>query len=85
MKHLLEYGIPLVKVDGVFIAMKSNTESEEQNIDNYYKKLSVIEEKREVFNLPIEEALRTLIKFKKKEITKLIYPRKYSEIKKRDI
>ena len=85
LKHLLEYGIPLVKVDGVFIAMKSNTESEEQNIDNYYKKLSVIEEKREVFNLPIEEALRTLIKFKKKEITKLIYPRKYSEIKKRDI
>lgn len=85
LKHLLEYGIPLVKVNGVFIAMKSNTENEEHNIDNYYKKLSIIEEKRVIFNLPIEESLRTLIEYRKKEITNSMYPRKYSEIKKKDI
>ena len=85
IKHLLEYGIPLVKVDGYFIAMKSNTENEEINIDNYYKKLYIVEEKRIIFNLPIEESLRTLIKYKKNEKTKTIYPRRYSEIIKKDI
>ena len=85
IKHLLEYGIPLAKVNGYFIAMKSNTENEENNIDNYYKKLSIIEEERIVFNLPIENSLRIIIKYKKKEITNKKYPRRYSEIKKKDI
>ena len=85
LKHLLEYGIPLVKVDGFFIAMKSNTENEEQNIDNYYKKLFIKEEQRLIFNLPIEESLRTLIKYKKEQLTNSIYPRRYSEIKKKEI
>lgn len=85
IKYLLEYGIPLVKVNGNFIAMKSNTESEEKNINNYYEKLSIIEEDRIIFNLPIEESLRTLIKYKKIEVTNPIYPRRYSEIIKRDI
>jgi len=85
IKHLLEYGIPLVKIEGNFIAMKANTENEESNIDNYYKKLYIIEEERIEFNLPIENSLRTLIKYKKKETTNKIYPRKYSEIKKKDI
>ena len=31
LKHLLEYGIPLVKINGVFIAMKANVENEEKN------------------------------------------------------
>ena len=85
IKHLLEYGIPLVKVNGCFIAMKSNTTGEEIKIDNYYKKLSIMEENRVIFNLPIEESLRTLIRYKKLDITKLIYPRRYSEILKKDI
>ena len=37
LKHLLEYGIPLLKVNGNFIAMKANVENEEQNIENYLK------------------------------------------------
>ena len=85
IKHLLEYGIPLVRVDKYFIAMKANTEDEEKNIDNYYKKLSIIEENRVIFRLPIEESLRTLIKYKKIEITNATYPRRYSEIVKKDI
>ena len=41
LKHLLEYSIPAVKVEGHYIAMKSNIENETQNIDNYYKKLDI--------------------------------------------
>lgn len=85
LKHLLEYGIPLVKINGNFIAMKSNTEEEEQNIDNYYNKLDITEEDRIIFNLPKENSLRTLIKYTKLKETNIKYPRKYSEIIKRDI
>lgn len=85
LKHLLEYGIPLVKVNGTFIAMKANTEKEEEGLSNYLIKLSIKEERRLVFNLPVENSLRTLIKYKKISKTNLMYPRKYSEILKKDI
>ena len=85
VKHLLEYGTPLVKVDGYFIAMKANIENELENINNYYKKLEIEEENRVVFKLPVENSIRTLIKYQKKNITNIKYPRKYSEIKKKDI
>lgn len=85
LKHLLEYGIPLVKIYGYFIAMKSNTKEEEINISNYYHKLDIKEEDRIVFNLPIEDSLRTLIKYKKLSSTNTKYPRKYSDILKKDI
>lgn len=85
IKHLLEYGIPLVKVNGYFIAMKSNVEIETNNIERYYEKLNILPKNRIEFNLPKENSLRTLLKYKKIEITNIKYPRKYSEIIKRDI
>lgn len=85
LKHLLEYGIPLVKINGVFIAMKANVENEEQNIDNYYNKLNIKEEQRIVFNLPYENSIRTLIKYQKEKETDKRYPRRYNEIIKKDI
>lgn len=85
LKHLLEYGIPLVKINGVFIAMKANVENEEQNIDNYYNKLNIKEEQRIVFNLPHENSIRTLIKYQKEKETDKRYPRRYNEIIKKDI
>ena len=85
LKHLLEYGIPLVKVNGYFIAMKANIDEEINNIENYYKKLKIAEEDKMIFNLPKEGSLRTLIKYKKNSTTDLKYPRRYSEIKKKDI
>lgn len=85
LKHLLEYGIPLVKINGVFIAMKANVENEEKNIDNYYNKLNIKEEQRIVFNLPHENSIRTLIKYQKEKETDKRYPRKYNEIIKKDI
>ena len=85
LKHLLEYGIPLVKVKGNFVGMKANIEEEMINIKNYYNKLKIKEENIIEFNLPKENSLRTLLKYKKIEETNIKYPRKYSDIKKKDI
>lgn len=85
LKHLLEYGIPLVKVEGYFIAMKSSVENEILNIENYYDKLNIEKEKEIVFNLPIENSLRTLLSYRKMGVTNIKYPRKYSEMIKREI
>lgn len=85
IKHLLEYGVPLVKVNGHFIAMKANIEEEIKNIDNYYKKLNIIFENKIELNLPKENSLRTLLKYKKIEKTNIKYPRRYSEIIKKEI
>ena len=85
IKHLLEYGVPLVKINGYFIGMKANVEEEIKNIENYYDKLNINEESKIVFNLPKEESLRTLLKYKKLEKTNIKYPRRYSEILKKEI
>lgn len=85
LKHLLEYGVPLVKVNGHFIAMKANTENEEINITNYYNKLDIKEESRIIFDLPKENGIRTIIKYLKSNETNTKYPRRYSEIIKKDI
>ena len=65
--------------------MKSNIENELINIENYYNKLNIKLENKITFNLPKENSLRTLLLYSKKEKTNFIYPRKYTEIKKKDI
>ena len=85
LKHLLEYSIPTLKVNGNFISLKSNIEEELTNINNYYQKLFLSNEEIIKFELPIEKSLRTLYKVTKNKITPMIYPRMYSQIKKKDI
>lgn len=85
LKHLLEYGIPLVKVNGLFIAMKGNINDELININNYLQKLKIVKDKTICFKLPIENSNRTLISFTKLEKTDKIYPRKYKEIKNKEL
>ena len=85
LKHLLEYSIPLVKVGGNYIAMKSDIQKEIENINIYYKKLKIEEEKILTFTLPYEESTRTLIRYKKIDKTDLKYPRKYTDIKKKSL
>jgi len=85
LKQLLEYSIPTVKVEGYYIAMKSNIENETQNIENYYDILNIYLKNKKIFNLPKENSLRTLLLYQKNEKTNKIYPRKYTEIKKKDI
>ena len=85
LKHLLEYSIPLLKVKGIFIALKSNIQEELENIDNYYKKLYLTKEEIIKFKLPIELSNRTIYKIEKNKETPLIYPRKYNKIKNSNI
>lgn len=85
LKHLLEYSIPLVKVNGTYIAMKSDITNEIIGISNYEKKLDIKQINIIQFNLPIENSLRTLISYKKLKATNSIYPRKYNEIKKKEL
>lgn len=85
LKHLLEYSIPLVKINGNFIALKSNLTEETKNIKNYYNKLYLKDESIIEFELPKEQSKRTLFKVTKTASTPLIYPRQYSQIKKKDI
>ena len=85
LKHLLEYSIPLLKVNGNFISLKSNIDEEIKNINNYYNKLHLKDEIIVKYELPYELSQRTLYKVTKKDITPLIYPRMYSQIKKKEI
>ena len=81
---LLEYAIPMTKVNGYFIALKGKVEDELKETENAQKELGVTFVELKEFNLPIENSTRSICKFqKKKDIKK--YPRKNSEIKKRKL
>lgn len=82
---LLEYCIPLVKKKGYFISLKANCDEEINRIKNATKLLNCDIEKIDNFKLPKENSNRTIIKFKKKDITSNKYPRRYSEIKKKPL
>lgn len=79
---LLEYCIPITKINGYFIAMKSNISQEIITSENAMKKLTCVIEKIEEFNLPIEDSKRSIILIKKNTKTNKIYPRKPNIIKK---
>lgn len=85
LKHLLEYSVPLVKINGYYIAMKGEITKEIENIDIYYKKLDIIKDKILTFQLPFEKSTRTLIRYQKLKETNQKYPRKYKEIKNKSL
>lgn len=85
LEILVEITLPLVKVNGYFIAMKSNSNEE---IALARKKILVLDSKIiEIlsFKLPFENSIRTLIKIQKFKKTDLKYPRKYDKIKKENL
>lgn len=85
LKHLLEYSIPVLKINGNFVSLKSNITEEIKNIKNYHNKLFLNQETIINFELPYESSLRTLYKVTKYKKTPEIYPRVYSQIKKKEI
>lgn len=85
LKHLLEYSIPLLKINGYFIGLKGNLNEEMQNIDNYYKKLYLKEISITKLSLPHNGGNRSITKIQKEKETPMIYPRKYSIIIKKEI
>lgn len=82
---LAEYSLPLVKVDGYFIPMKAHITDEIETIPSALQKLNGELVELISFDLPKENSVRNLIKIKKVGNTKLCYPRKYAEMKKKPL
>ena len=79
---LSELCIPMVKIDGYFIAMKANIEEELSYSLSSIEKLGGNLEDVVSFNLPSENSNRNLIKIKKVKNTNIKYPRNFDKIKK---
>lgn len=81
LKILSELCIPMVKVNGLFIAMKANIEEEIENSMEILKKLDSKIEKIEIFYLPIENSIRNIIMIQKQKPTNNLYPRRIEKMK----
>ena len=82
---LLEYSIPMVKINKYFISYKGNIDQEIIESEKALKKLNSNIEQIKEFELPVENSKRTIIKIKKTNKTNKVFPRKYSEIKKKPL
>ena len=81
---LLELAIPLLKVNGTFIAMKGPKGNQELlESQNALKLLSCVA--NDTIQYSIEENTRQLLFFKKLAATQEKYPRNYSQIKKKPL
>ena len=82
---LLEYCIPLIKINKYFIAMKGNISQEEKEAQQAFSKLDAFILNSETFLLPLENSYRTIMMISKKNVTNKSFPRKFSEIKKKPL
>lgn len=78
--QLLEYSIPLLKVNKCFIAMKGKIDPLE-DYKEALNKLNCTIDKIIEFKLPYENSDRSLLCFKKISKTSKTFPRKFAEIK----
>lgn len=82
---LLELSCRLTKINGYFIFLKANIEEELKESQNAIKELNLTIEKKETFNLPIENSQRTILKIKKISPIPTKYPRNFAKIKKKPL
>ena len=82
LKIILELSVSLLKVNGLFIPMKSSVEEELKDAENQIDLLGYNLINKYDYTLPIEESKRTILIFKKNKKTDLKYPRNYNIIKK---
>jgi 16S rRNA (guanine527-N7)-methyltransferase len=82
LEVLSELCLPLVKVNGYFIAMKAHVDNEVKESETILKKLFSVIENIIEFELPNLTGHRTLIKIRKEKETNKLYPRDYRIIKK---
>lgn len=78
---LLEYCLPLVKINKYFIAMKGNISNQQENLDINLNKMGCEIKKIVGFKLPFEESNRNLMLIKKIKATDKKYPRKIKKVK----
>ena len=79
---ILELSVSLLKVNGLFIPMKSNIEEELNKSKKITKDLGYELLKIKKYVLPKEESNRSILIYKKISKTSLKYPRNYNIIKK---
>lgn len=82
---LTELCLPLVKINGYFIAMKGKSSEEISEIENNIKILSSEIVLIHQLTLPVEGSNRTLIKIKKMGYINNKYPRDFEKIKKKPL
>ena len=85
MNVLVELCLPLVKVGGLFIAMKTQDEDELNEAKNAISILGGEIENIISFNLPNDYGKRSIIIIKKIKNTPSKYPRGFSKIKERPL
>lgn len=83
LRILLEYGVPMVKVHKYFVAMKGNINDELKESEKTIDQLDCEKQNVISFILPYDAGNRTLILFQKQKKTNQLFPRKYSEMKKK--
>ena len=79
---ILELSTAMLKVNGLFIPMKSNVEEELKNAKYNIDKLSYKLIRETEYILPIEGSKRTILTFEKYKKTNDKFPRNYNVIKK---
>lgn len=79
---LAELEIPALKVNGLFLPLKSNIDEELEETKEKLKDLNASIEEIIEYTLPIENSKRTILKIRKINETDTKYPREYNKIKK---
>ena len=80
MNTLTELCLPLVKLNGYFIAMKGSNEQEVTDSLDAIEILGGEIEENIKFILPLEESGRQIVKIRKIKNTPKQYPRRYEKI-----
>lgn len=81
LRILAELSIPALKLNGYFIPLKANIDTELKDLEIALSVLNgKIEEKIEL-NLPNDSGFRTILKIKHTETTNKIFPRRYDKIR----
>lgn len=80
LKVISELGIPLLKINGYFLPLKSNIETEIIESNDILNKLNSKIENIISYELPIENSKRNILIIKKISKTDNKYPREYNKI-----
>lgn len=85
LRILAELSIPALKINGLFIPLKSNIEKEEELFNKSLKVLNGKVITKKEFYLPIENSKRTILVIEHFKSTNNIYPRHYDKIIKKNL
>lgn len=80
LKVISELAIPLLKINGYFLPLKSSINEEIKESNNILNKLDAKIENIISYELPIDNAKRNILLIKKLNKTNLKYPREYKKI-----